>query len=218
VKINATIEPFENLQAMNAAIDKGEKVRFFVDSTLANYETYLAAAEEIDVELIDMKELSDVASYDDAVVITDKELYMVKPHVFLRPASLVIGINCRTGTTSSEILGAIADACRKVGRSKKSIAAIASSVAKEEEIGVLATAQQIEVAVRFFNSEDLSQCIEKLGLKTSTIIDEKTGTSVANICEAAALATAKTDSLILEATLYENVMIAIAEAKARWWE
>jgi cobalt-precorrin 5A hydrolase len=218
VKINAAIEPFENLHTMNAAIDKGDSVSFFIDSTLANYETYIAAAEEFDVKLIDIKELADAASYDAAVVITDKELYMVKPYVFLRPASLVVGINCRPGATGSEILGAIADACRKAGRSTKSIAAIASSVVKEDEIGVLATAQQIEVPVRFFNAEELNQCIEKFGLKKSAIIDEKSGTSIANICEAAALVAAKTDSLILEATLYNNVMIAIAEAKSPWWE
>jgi cobalt-precorrin 5A hydrolase len=218
VKINAAIEPFENLRTMNAAIDNGDKVSFFIDSTLANYETYVVAAEECDVNLIDIKELADSHSYDAAVVITDKELYMVKPYVFLRPASLVIGIGCRQDTTSSEILGALADACKKAGRSMKSIAAIVSSSAKEDEIGVLATAQQIEVPVRFFKPETLQHCITNLGLKTSIIIDETTGESVANVCEATALIAAKADSLVLGATPYTNVMIAIAEAKSRWWE
>lgn len=209
VKINAAIEPFERLEFMNSVIENGEKVSFFIDSALANYETYIAAAEALDVQLIDMKQLSDTAAYDAAIIISDKELYMTKPHVFLRPATLVLGLTCPHNTRSPLILRAIADACRKLGRSMKSIAALASIASTEDEIGVLTTAQQIEVPLRLFNAKDLRQHAAIAGSQEATPY---------HACEAAALAAAKADSLLLPATDHEGVIIAIAEAKAHWWE
>lgn len=216
VKINAAIEPFDQLKGMNAAIVHGDKVAFFIDKSLANVESYIRAAEELDVELYDMKQLADTELYDAAVIITDKDLYMVNPHVFLRPATLAVGIGCRRGTTSGEIMSAIADACKRVGRSNKSIAVIGTTVVKEDEIGVHAASQQIEVPVRFFSNQELEQCISQYNLKTSSFVKEQIG--VGNVCEASALLVGKTSSLILEKTNYQNVTVAIAEAKSPWWE
>ena len=215
VKLNLAIEPFEQLKEMNAAIMNNDRVSFFLDSSLDNSITYFSAAEELDIELIDMKELANMDKYDAAVVITDKELYMVKPYVLLRPATLAIGLGCNQGTTSAEILAALTDSCKKVGRSMKSIAVIITSGVKEDEIGVLATAQQIEVPVRFFKKNELQQCMNSGGLQTLAPADQMI--ELGNVCEAALMA-GKTDSLILGETKYPNVTVAMAEVKPRWWE
>lgn len=218
VKINTAIEPFDELQRMNTAIETGEKVSFFIDETLASYGTYIAAAEAIDVNLIDMKQLANTMAYDAAVIISDKELYMTKPHIFLRPATLVIGLSCSQDTRSSVILKIITETCRKLGRSVKSIAAIATVASNEDEIGILATTQQIEVPLRVISAQELRQYVTKLKSKHAAIADKRTEKNTYHACEAAALAAAKTDCLLLTANHHESVTIAIAEAKARWWE
>ncbi|MDU4959757.1 MAG: cobalamin biosynthesis protein [Sporomusaceae bacterium] len=215
VKLNAAIEPFDNLCIMDAAIDHGENVAFFIDTSLVNYETYLVTAAEFDITLLDIKDLTKVDNYDAAVVITDKDLYMVKPCLFLRPPTLVAGISCRQDTSSSEILSALADSCKKIGRSMKSIAAIASSEAREDEIGVLATAQQIEVPMRFFPIDDL---LRHAGRREGSPNPADARLDPASVCETAALMAAKADSLVLAASHYDNVIVALAEAKSCWWE
>lgn len=216
VKLDLTIEPFEQLKHINAAIVNGEQVAFFIDQDLANASHYIHLAAEMGVVLRNMGELVHTDNYDAAVVITDKELYMVKPHVYLRPATLAVGIGCRRGTPSAEILTALGDACRKIGRSMKSIAVIASSVVKQDEVGLLAAVQQLEVPYEFFTNEQLQQCIENHGLAISKFVEEKIG--VGNVCEPAALCGGQTQTLLLPKTVYPNVTVAIAEVKYRWWE
>jgi cobalt-precorrin 5A hydrolase len=216
IKLGLEIEPFEELKTINAAIANNERVAFFVDETLVNHERYVQTAAEIGVVLVGLDRLSQVEKYDAAVVVSDKDLYMVKPHVFLRPGTLAIGLGCRKGTTSVEIYAALDDACRKIGRSKRSIAVIGTTVAKEEEIGLLAVVQQMEIPLEVFNNEELQACIDTHKLATSDFVKEKIG--VGNICEPAALLGGRAEELLLGKTIYEKVTIAIAEVKYRWWE
>ncbi|MDR3565051.1 MAG: cobalt-precorrin 5A hydrolase [Negativicutes bacterium] len=216
IKLSLEIEPFEQLKSVNAAIANHEKVSFFIDKTLANHEHYFQQAEDMGVELLEMERLAQVDEYDAAVVITDKDLYMVKPHVFLRPGTLAIGLGCRKGTTSAEIYTALDDACRKIGRSKRSIAVIGTTVAKEEEIGLLAVVQQMMMPMEVFTNEQLQDCIDKFKLETSDFVKEQIG--VGNICEPAALLGGQAEEFLLRKTVYKKVTIAIAEVKYRWWE
>lgn len=206
VKLDAAIEPFDQLKQLNAAIVNGERVAFFVDQSLEKNDTYLSTVAEMEIELSDMKELSQADEYDAAVVITDKDLYMVKPHIFLRPATLAVGIECQHDTTSSEILNAIADVCKKIGRSMKSIAVIGLSTLKEDEIGALAAAQQLEVPVRFYSDQQLRHAANSGKGRTGSA------------CELAALLAGKADHLILENTVFSNMVLAVAEVQSRWWE
>jgi len=216
IKLGLEIEPFEDLKTVNAAIANNERVSFFVDESLATHERYVQMATDMGVALLGMDRLAQVDKYDAAAVITDKELYMVKPHVFLRPGTLAIGLGCRKGATSAEIYSALDGACRKIGRSKRSIAVIGTTVAKEEEIGLLAVVQQMAIPLEVFSNEQLQACIDKYKLETSAFVKEKIG--VGNICEPAALLGGRAESLLLEKTTYEKVTIAIAEVKYRWWE
>ena len=188
IKINANPEPFENIRSVNAAITDCRKVSFFIDPTLPDSAAYIDAAEEMDIYLLDVKHLADTSLYDTAVVVTDKDLYMVKPHVFLRPPTLAVGLECKRGTSSTDILAAISEACKKIGRSKKSIASIYSSSIYEEEIGLLAAGQ--DVPIRFIDAVSL----QELG----------------DSCEAAALS-AENASKILGKVVHDNVKVAIAE-------
>lgn len=216
VKLDLTIEPFEELKSVNAAIVAGQKVPFFIDGDLTQAARYVQNAAEMGVELLDMKDLSDTAKYDAAVIITDKELYMPQLHVYLRPATLAVGIGCRKGTTSGEITSAIKEACHKIGRSSKSIAIIASSIVKQEEIGLLAAAQQLEIPIKFYPHDQLQEVVNTYHLEVSKFVEEEVG--VGNICESSALLVARSANLLLAKTIYPKVTVAIAEVKLRWWE
>lgn len=216
VKLDLCIDPFENMKCINAAIVNGDRVAFFVDTALVNYQHYYKRAAEMGVGLTDINEIALTDKYDCAVAITDKELYMVKPHVYLRPSTLAIGIGCRRGTSSTEILAAIDNACRKIGRSRKSIAVIGTTLVKQDEVGLLATAQQLEVPVEFFTNEQLQESINQHQFETSTFVEKQIG--VGNVCEPAALLGGQAENLLLTRTIYAKITIAIAEVKYQLWE
>ena len=216
VKLELEIEPFDELKSINAAIVAGKRVPFFIDHQIAHVAKYIQEAAEMGVELVDMKELKNTDRYDAAVIITDKELFMPQMHVYLRPTTLAVGIGCRRDTTGSEVLAAIDDACRRVGRSRKSIAIVASSVVKQEEIGLLAAVQKMEVPIRFFSNEELQHMIQLYDLTESEFVKNEIG--VGNVCEGSALLGARACSLLLPKTVYPKLTVAIAEVKLRWWE
>jgi cobalt-precorrin 5A hydrolase len=216
VKLNLAIEPFNSLKTINAAIVNGDKVTFFLDSELAGQEHYTCLAAKQGVVLADSSELALSEKYDAAVVITDRKLSISKPHLYLRPGSLAIGLGCRRGTTSAEILAAISQACLTVERSTKSVAIIGSTVVKEDETGLLAAAQQLAVPIKFFTNEQLQACIEQYDLSLSNFVKEKIG--VGNVCEPAAILAGKSNNLILPKTKYPKVTVAITQVNYRWWE
>lgn len=216
VKLDLAIEPFERLKTINAAIVNGDNVQFFLDHSLTQHRTYIQKGIDLGVSFRDMEELQQTETYDAAVIVSDKELYMTKPHLYLRPATLAVGIGCRRGTTSAEIFTALDDACKKIGRSPKSIAVLGSTVAKQDEIGLLAAVQQLVLPVEFFSNEQLQQMIQQYHLPTSEFVEKQIG--VGNVCEAAALMGGRAEKLILPRTTYKNITLAIAEVKYRWWE
>lgn len=216
VKLDLMIEPFDELKSVNAAIVAGGRVPFFIDRQIAQAARYIQGAAEMGVELLDMQELHDSEKYDAAVIITDKELYMPQLHVYLRPTTLAVGIGCRKETTSGEITTAINDACHKIGRSSKSIAIVGSSVVKQEEIGLLAAAQQMEIPIEFYTNEQLQEVIDAHHLEASKFVEDEVG--VGNICESSALLAARAANLLLPKTIYPKITVAIAEVKFRWWE
>ncbi len=216
VKLNLAIEPFGLLKTINSSIVNGDRVLFCIDKGLAEYEQYIALAAKQDIMLADISELVHTDQYDAAVVITDRELAIGKPHLYLRPGSLAVGIGCRRGTTSAEILSAISQACQQIGRSFKSVAVIGSTTLKEDEIGLLAAAQQLDVPIEFFTNEQLEKCIKKYELSLSDFVNEKIG--VGNVCEPAAMLVGQNNNLLLPKTKYPKVTVAITPVKYRWWE
>lgn len=216
VKLNLAIEPFSSLKTINSAIVNGDRVLFFIDKGLAESEQYIAVAARQEVALVDSSEIIYTDKYDAAVVITDKELIIGKPHLYLRPNSLALGIGCRRDTTSAEILSAIKQACQTIGRSITSVAVIGSTIVKADEQGLLSVAGQLGVPIKFFTNEQLEQCINQYELSLSDFVNEKIG--VGNVCEPAAMLAGRNNKLILPKTKYPKVTVAVTAVKYRWWE
>jgi cobalt-precorrin 5A hydrolase len=211
VKLDLEIEPFNQLKHINAAIANGDKVVYFLDHLLYNQARYRKIAAAMQIKLYDMADLSAIENYDAAVLITNRVMPVAKPHLFLRPVPLAVGIGCRRGASSAEILAALHGACKKIGRNMDSIMAIGSTVVKQDEIGLLAAAEQLAVPLEFFTNEQLEQCIVNNELEISSFVREQIG--VGNVCEAAALLVGRTNKLVVPKTKYKQVTVAIAVVK-----
>ncbi|AIF51764.1 cobalt-precorrin 5A hydrolase [Pelosinus sp. UFO1] len=210
VKLNLTIEPFEQLKSINAAIVNGDNVLFFLDKAISHQDFYYQEAAKLGIELID---LSNIGSndFDAAVIISDRLLSLSISHLYLRPPTLAVGIGCRRNTTSEEILAAVTDACSRIGRSINSITTIGSSVIKQNEPGLLSVIQQLAVPSIFFVNEQLEKCIEENQLEVSNFVKKEIG--VGNVCAAAAILAGQTNKLLLPKTKYKNVTVSIAQVK-----
>lgn len=208
VKLGTKLEPFDQLKVVNAAIANNASVKFFLDSSLPQQQRYCDAATAMKVQFHDLSKLTGSA-FDAAVIITDKILPIDKPHIFLRPPTLAIGVGCRRNAESEKITAAIIDACKQIGRSPDSIALLASSIVKKNEVGLLAVSQQLSVPAQFYDNTVLKCCIEQQQLEISPFVKEQIG--VGNVCEAAALVAGRTSLLLLPKTKYPQITIAIAQ-------
>lgn len=212
VKLNLQIEPFSQLKHLNAAIVNGDRVSFFIDTSLPNQELYWQTAEKLGILLQDIKQIH-TATYEAAVCITDQYLSVPKLHLYLKPIDLAVGIGCRRGTTSTEILAAVTDACHQIGYRTDSITSISSTVVKQDEVGLLAVIEQLAVRSHFFANEELQQCIDKHQLEVSNFVKKQIG--VGNVCAASAILAGKTNKLLLPKTKYKKVTVAIAPDKSQ---
>lgn len=215
VKLNRSVQPFSNLKQINGAIVHGDQVRFFIDKTLPNQEFYAQTAEKLGILLDDIAEMS-TAQYDGAVLITDEIMTVNKPHVYLRPIPLAVGIGCRRDTPDTAILAAVTEACYTIGSSVQHIAIIGSTVVKQDEVGLLAVIQQLAVPSRFFTNEELQECIDQYQLDVSSFVQKQIG--VGNVCAAAAILAGQSNKLLLPKTKYKNVTVAIAPVKSQLLE
>jgi cobalt-precorrin 5A hydrolase len=212
VKLHRRIHPFAELKHLNAAIVNDEKVIFFIDKTLPNQDFYSQTAKKLGVILEDMDQMA-MAHYDAAVIITDQRLSVDKPHLYLGSMALAVGIGCRRGTSSADILAAVTEACHSLGCSIHQIAIIGSTVVKQDEVGLLAVVEQLAVPSQFYTNEELEQCINKYQLEVSSFVQKQIG--VGNVCAAAAILAGQTNKLLLPKTKYKNVTVAIAPVKSQ---
>ena len=215
VKLHKEIQPFSQLKSINGAIVNGNRVVFFLDHTLPNQEFYQQTAKTLGIELQDINTLA-TTTYDAAVVISDQSFDIVKPHIYLRSMPLAVGIGCRRGTTSEEIMAAVTDACHQIGYGSNSIRVIGSTIIKQDEVGLLAVIKQLAVPSQFFMNDELQECIDKYQLDVSSFVKKQVG--VGNICAAAAILMGQSKKLLLPKTKYKKVTVAIAPAKSQLLE
>ncbi len=208
VKLNLKIEPFTNLKTINAAIVNGDSVSFFIDSALPQYQQYVKRASALGIHMHKMEIFEDMQT-SFSVLVTDKTLTERPSLLFLRPPSLAVGIGCRRGTKKEEILMAIEDACKTIGRSSQSIGIIGSSIVKETEKGLLEALDSFGLKGTFYTNQQLEHCIYENNLTVSTFVEAQIG--VGNVCEAAAILAAQNSQLLLTKTKYPNITIAIAQ-------
>jgi len=125
----------------------------------------------------------------------------------LRPRNLVLGIGCNSGTEAREIGEVVVAQMKRLFLSLKSVACIASAVAKREEAGLLAFAREHGLPLRFFESEELNG----VAVPSPPSAHALEAIGAAGVAEPAALLASNGGRLLLKKIKSGNVTLAIAE-------
>ncbi|MCI8418401.1 MAG: cobalt-precorrin 5A hydrolase [Lachnospiraceae bacterium] len=127
----------------------------------------------------------------------------------LYPPVVVLGMGCRRDTPAKMIRELAEKALALNGISRKSVRALASLDLKKEEPGLLALAREWEIPFLTFSASELAQVEYAEELLESAFVRQVTG--VGNVCERAALRTAR-EGVLLQRKMVENkVTVAIAQ-------
>lgn len=187
------------IKHVNAALLDGEKVKVY------------------DPELfLDLNKLDDffcrVSSVDDLTdsqcgVCVDWRVHSLPERVLkLYPKCLRLGVGCRRGVPADEIHTLVTDVLAEHGIAGQSIASMGSIDAKNDEVGMLEFAQQMDLEINFFSADEL----EKIkGTTPSGLVMKHMG--VGSVCEAAAMKQSGVNSLIIPKSKSARVTMALAK-------
>ena len=128
-----------------------------------------------------------------------------KEWLIIRPPCLYLGLGCNRGTDAAEMLGLINTSLEKFNLSRASIAGMASVDLKNDEPGLLALAEQMNLPLTFFNRQELAS----VEVPNPSAAAEK-HIGVKSVCEAAALLAAQTGRLAIPKQKTKNVTLAAA--------
>lgn len=212
-RLDMRLEPRTAVKTVNAALAAGRRVVYFVDDRCSGADQLERYLTEQGLTVATLAALPHSAC-DAAVLCTDRVLALAKPHVFLRPRTIVVGVGCRRGMAAEGIIGMIKEACRLVGRSSQSVALLCSAELKRDEPGLLAAARHFHAAVRFFAAAELADCMAQYHLATTTFVYQQIG--VGGVCEPAAILGADGGPLLLGKTARHGVTVALAAAAWPW--
>ena len=124
--------------------------------------------------------------------------------------ALYVGVGCRRGVSSDEITTAIGQTLLRAGLEPQALAGLASVTAKEDESGLLEAARDLQVPLRFFTPEDLSDAPT---LSPSAMAAQIFGVDHISVAEGSALLAAGGDDaalLVPKNKVQERVTVAVA--------
>jgi cobalt-precorrin 5A hydrolase len=127
--------------------------------------------------------------------------------LILRPRNLVLGIGCNRGTSVEEIDAFVSAHLERLMLSSKSIACIASAVAKRDESGLIAFAERYGCPLRFFSSDELN----RVACPTPPSEYVLAAIGAAGVAEPSALLASGGGRLLLKKVKSENVTLSVAE-------
>ena len=202
------VEGDANVSKVSAAIINGDEVGIYQDTGERNW--WQGTLPENIRKFSSLEDLEKSACLA-ALVITDRLLgqeyrTLLAKAVIYHPQSLVVGIGCNRGVSSSLIKEAVSQVFQEYGLSLKSIRNIASLDLKNDEKGLLEFARVHGLPVEFFTGEALSQVKFPSALSATTF--KWVGTPA--VCEPAALLSSKSNHLVVPKTKLGGVTIAVA--------
>lgn len=127
--------------------------------------------------------------------------------VVFRPKNLVVGVGCNRGVPVAELHQACGELFREQGLSELSIRNLASIDLKNDEIGLLAFAQELGVGIEFFNKDELNGVAD---VAVSEAALHHVG--AVGVAEPAALLSAQSNDLLVGKRKWHNVTMAVARA------
>ncbi|WP_028313984.1 cobalt-precorrin 5A hydrolase [Desulfatibacillum aliphaticivorans] len=124
----------------------------------------------------------------------------------LRPKCLVAGIGCRRGVSKQELETHVREVFKAQGLSIHSLARIVSVDLKADEPGLLQLAEDLDVPIHFYSTDELDQV--KMVPNPSPLVDKHIG--VKSVCEAAAILATGRRNLITPKQASKTATVAIA--------
>lgn len=206
-KFHMRIEPVEALKPVNAAIASGKDFAYFVDMDCEGAEDIIKKFSETGISALPFSE-EEAKNFAACAVVTEWDISLENPHVFLRPKNIFVGIGCRRGTPEALVSDAFHKAITVAGVSKWQIKALASVDIKKDEEGLLDFSRHIGIPIHFHKAEELLKVAEARHLAVSEFVLKKIG--VGNVCETAAIAEASMGRTLLAKTKFSSVTAAIA--------
>ncbi|MDI9551683.1 MAG: cobalamin biosynthesis protein [Bacteroidota bacterium] len=120
--------------------------------------------------------------------------------------TLIVGIGCRRGAESKEIVAAIRAGLRKVQARVSQVRVLASAEIKKDEKGLIAAAEELGLSLRFVPSDEIASTTKKFC--HSKFVASKV--NLPAVAEPAALLAGRRTRLILPKSIIHGVTVAIA--------
>ena len=201
------VEPLQALKPVNSLIAEGKVFAWFLDSEIPDADIIRNKLDKLGIECLDINLLSK-ADYAGCAVISEKSFNISKPHVYLRPKNLYIGIGCKRGTPEKNIYDAFQDCLKKIGACEYQVVSLASVDLKADEKGLLDFARHMNLPIHFYRPEELKIITDEYQLEKSSFVEKTIG--VGNVCQSAALMESAKGRTILPKTKYVGVTVAAA--------
>ncbi|WP_320170861.1 cobalt-precorrin 5A hydrolase [Maridesulfovibrio sp.] len=125
----------------------------------------------------------------------------------LYPRCLSVGVGCRRGTPSAEILELVGKVFAENGIARESVFCMSSIEAKADEPGLIEAAGSLGLELKFYSAEELGEITVA---NPSGMVMKHMG--VNGVCEAAAMKTAGATELLVPKTKSARVTVAVALA------
>ncbi len=231
--INCQAFPRENIKKINGAFVNGVKVKAFIEKGLTLPENFPLETEvfepttvaqliegQLTGEQLTKKQLtfpgnnkneSDPERY--CIIITSRQ-FPEKQILFLHPQNIVLGVGCKQGITSGQLISVIKKSFIEEGYSLHSLRKILSIDIKKEEKGLLEAAEILGVPIEFVSREQIRNLKEEVS--HSDYVERVIG--VGSVCEPAALIGAGRGELIWRKKKTAGITTAAARVTSRWWE
>lgn len=119
---------------------------------------------------------------------------------------LIVGVGCRRGAASADIVAAVRAALKKVKADPKQVRLLATADIKHDETGLLEAAELLGMGLRLVSSEEIRSTAKQF--KHTPLAARKVGLPA--VSEPAALLAGRRTRLILNKTIIRHVTVAIA--------
>jgi len=120
--------------------------------------------------------------------------------------NLIVGLGCRRGTPSTNIVKAIEETLREADLNLTQVRLLSSADIKADEKGLLVAARELGIPLRFMSSEEIRNCA--LEFQHSNFVENKV--SLPAVAEPCALLAGRRTRLILTRQILHGVTVAIA--------
>ena len=126
--------------------------------------------------------------------------------------NLIVGVGCRRGVDSKNVVSAVRQALRSAKASVKQVRMLASASIKSDESGLLLAAKRLGLELRFIAAEEIRSTTKQF--RHSRFVAKKV--NLPAVAEPAALLAGRRTQLILPKTIFNQVTVAIARENSSW--